>query len=862
MLGIGIKYNETPVSREQATLLRVLLIEPSATIRHVQENMLIKHGFNVETATDFDKGLELIESEELPRSSYDAFFIGWPIKPNKSLNKLLTILSAEQYTTTPILILAHEEHKEAKDQASQKHNTIHVPWHEHKRSGEILTNLYSRLTNANFDTKTHIQPIRILFVDDSRTVRHKYKTLLRDNGYHVEVAKSAPNGFKKAISSEFDIAIIDYFMPEVNGDELCKQLLEDPRTNTITTALITGTYIDYAIENSLKSGAVECMFKNESEDLFIARVDAMSRHIRTRKHIEEERKRLGGILHSVGDGVFGVDNDGNISFINPACLQILGFSNKDNLIGQSAHQLFHHSDESGSPLSADNCELQNAYEHGHTINGKQTFFWNKSGNPVPIEYTVYPFSVDSKRQGSVVAFRDISERLSLENRLRWQADHDTLTKLANRRRFERDLGREIDRLKRGKDCSALLYIDLDRFKYVNDTAGHSAGDQLLIEISQLLASRLRKADDLARLGGDEFAIILRGVTRDAIEHTADEYRHLLEQYIFLHDDKQFNIHASIGIAIMDRNTRDSETALSNADTACNIAKKHGRNQIHIFIPDIDLHEDKDHSWSQQINNALEQDLFLLHYQPIFSCSQLGSELLDNFNPDTDLQQLISSDEQTLEALLRITSDNQEIIYPSAFLPTAERFNMMDKVDLWVVEHAISQLKQLQQNGYMGKLSINLSGQSIADPRVIDAIEHLITESDIDASKIIFEFSEASIASTSLQTREMVDRMHNIGCSLLLDDFGGGFFSFPLLRQLPVDFIKIDSQLILGANSNSYNQAVIKSINDVAHSLNIQTVAKFVEELPTLNFLVDIGIDHVQGYFLSKPRPDTSIISND
>jgi diguanylate cyclase (GGDEF)-like protein/PAS domain S-box-containing protein len=827
------------------------LIEPSATIRHIQENTLIKYGFDVETASDFEKGLELIESEEIPRSLYDAFFIGWPARPSKYLDRVLSILSAKHYTSTPILILAHEDKQEAKEHASQKNNTIHVSWHEHKRCAEILSNLYSRLTNANFDTKTHIKPIRILFVDDSRTVRFKYKSLLRDNGYDVEVAKSASSGFKKATKSEFDIAIIDYFMPETNGDELCKQLLEDPRTNTVTTALITGTYIDYAIENSLKSGAVECMFKNESEDLFIARVDAMSRHIRTRKHIEEERKRLGGILHSVGDGVFGVDNEGNISFINPACLELLGFDSKDNLIGQSAHQLFHYADESGSPLSKEKCELQNAYKHGHTINGKQAFFWNKSGKPIPIEYTVYPFSVDAKRQGSVVAFRDISDRLSLENRLRWQADHDTLTKLANRRRFEKDLKREIDRLKRGNDCSALLYIDLDRFKYVNDTAGHSAGDQLLIEISQLLASRLRKADDLARLGGDEFAIILRGVTREAIKQTADDYRHLLEQYIFLHNDKQFNINASIGIAIMDSNTTDTETALSNADTACNIAKKRGRNQVHIYAPDIDAHEDKDLNWSLQINNALEQDLFLLHYQPVFNCKQLDNNLLNRLTPECNLQQLTSSDTQILEALLRLTDDKQEIIYPDAFLPTAERFNLMDKIDIWVVEHAISQLKQLQQNGYMGKLSINLSGQTISDPRVVDAIEHLIIDSKIDTSKVIFEFSEASFASTSLQTREMVDRMHNIGCMLSLDDFGSGFFSFPLLKQLPVDFIKIDSQLVQGAN-NEYNQAVIKSINSVAHSLNIKTIAKYVEDRQTLDFIIGTGIDHAQGFFLSRP----------
>jgi diguanylate cyclase (GGDEF)-like protein/PAS domain S-box-containing protein len=811
----------------------------------------------VETVADFTGCLELIESEDEPCNRYDAFFIGWPAKPSKELDKLLEILSEDQYSSTPILILAHEDRREAKERASQKNNTIHVPWSEHKRSAEILANLYSRLTNPTYDTKSHLKPIRILFVDDSRTVRHKYKNLLTDNGYDVELAKSAESGFKKAIKSEFDIAIIDYFMPETNGDELCKQLLEDSRTNTITTALITGTYIDYAIESSLKSGAVECMFKNESEDLFIARVDAMSRHIRTRKHIEEERKRLGGILHSVGDGVYGVDQDGNISFINPACLQILGYNNKDNLTGKSAHNMFHHADESGKPIKKESCELHNAYKHGHTINERQTFFWNKSGKPVPVEYTVYPFSIDAKRQGSVVAFRDISERLSLENKLRWQADHDALTKLPNRRRFERDLNREIARLQRSKDCSAILYIDLDRFKYVNDTAGHSAGDQLLIEISQLLASRLRKTDDLARLGGDEFAIILRGVTRTAIKNTADEYRHLLERYVFLHNEKQFNINASIGIAIMDRNTANTETALSNADMACHVAKKHGRNQVHVYVPEIDIHEDKDLSWSLQISNALEHDLFLLHYQPMFSCEQLTPDILDGFSKENNgnLQHLTSSDSQILEGLLRIVDEKQEIIYPNAFMPTAERLNMMDKVDIWVVEHALSQLSQLQQDGYSGKLSINLSGQTVADPRTIDAIEHLIVESSVDSSKVVFEFSETAVASTSLQTAEMVDRMHNMGCMVCLDDFGSGFFSFHHLKQLPVDFVKVSSHLTLGASSNSYNQAVIKSINDVAHSLNIQTIAKFVEEMPTLNFLIEAGIDHVQGFFLSKPSPN-------
>jgi len=841
-------------------LLKVLLIEPSATIRHIQENILLKQGFEVETVSDFASGLELIETEDTPYS-YDAFFIGWPAAYSIDLNRLLNILSDEQYSTTPILILAHEDRQEAKEHASQKYNTIHIPWSEHKRSAEILAHHYSRLANADFDTKTHLQPIRILFVDDSRTVRHKYKKLLRDNGYHVDVAESADTGFKQAIKSDFDIAIVDYFMPDTNGDELCKKLQDDPRTNSITSSLITGTYLDYAIESSLKSGAVECMFKNESDDLFIARVDAMSRHIRARKSIERERKRLSGILRSVGDGVFGVDYYGNITFINPSCMHILGYDKGDSLIGKCAHNLFHHSSDVDAPLEKEKCELNNAFKHGYTINQQQTVFWRKTGEPIPIEYTVYPFSIDTKRQGSVVAFRDISERIALEKELRWQADHDPLTKLANRRRFEMNLSRELDRLKRSKDCSALLYIDLDRFKYVNDTAGHAAGDQLLIEISQLLASRLRKADDLARLGGDEFAILLKSVSKTSIKQTADEYRHLLEQYLFLHDNKQFNINASIGIAIIDRDTTNTESALSNADMACHIAKKHGRNQVHIYIPEVDIHENKDLGWSLQITNALDNNLFLLNYQPIYSCKQLKLELSNSPEQDKrELQSHTSSETQIIEALLRIEDGRQEIIYPNAFLPTAERLNMMGKIDTWVVEHALAQLKQFQQQGFMGQLSINLSNQTVAEPHVVNTIEQLIVESKIDTSKIIFEISETTAASTSLQTQELVYRMNNLGCQIALDDFGSGFFAFSQLKQLPVNFIKISSQLVLGIRNN-YNQAVIKSINDVAHSLNIKTIANHVKDMTALNFLLETGIDHVQGFLLSKPIPDPTIDGN-
>ncbi len=842
-------------SGEGLALLRVLLIEQSATIRHILENVLVKYGYSVETATDFTQGLELIDAETSLSNNYDAFLIGWPTTHSAVSEMLLQVLFEDRFASKPILILAHDTRADVKKWVSQNDNTIHIPWHSYRHSGEILAKHHKRITGINSGNDLPAaQPIRILFVDDSRTVRFKYKNLLAGNDYHVEVAKSVETGFEQALNSEFDIAIIDYFMPNANGDVLCKRLLDHPKTNTITCALITGTYIDYAIESSLKSGAVECMFKNESDALFLARVDAMSRYIRTRKSIEKERTRLGGILHSVGDGVFGVDIDGTISFINPACRKILGFAEKDSLIGKNAHHLFHYADQHNKPIDKEDCCFQNAYRSGQTIHGQETIFWSKTGQPIPVECTVYPFTIENQREGSVVAFRDISERKTLETRLRWQADHDPLTKLHNRRSFERELNKEVERLKRTEDYSALIYIDLDRFKHVNDTAGHAAGDQLLIEISQLLASRLRKTDLLARLGGDEFAIILRYITIADVQHTAEEYRHLLEQYIFYHEDKQYNINASIGIASMDCNTPCAESALSNADLACHIAKKRGRNQIHLYEPETDINEDKDLNWSALINSALENDLFLLHYQPILCGRQFTPKLLQQLALGRldKLRSLAASDTQMLELLLRIQDPEQGIIYPNAFLPTAERFNLMDKIDPWVVKNALIGLRQLQQGGYRGKMSINLSGQTIAEPHIVDIIERLLVEAGVDTTKIIFEISETAAAATSLQTKELIYRLNNLGCLIALDDFGSGFFSFSHLKQLPVDFIKVASNLVLAANNSRYNQAIIKSINNVAHSLNISTIARDVEDVATLELLIESGIDYVQGNFLAEP----------
>ncbi|MEJ2461703.1 MAG: EAL domain-containing protein [Candidatus Thiodiazotropha sp.] len=838
---------------------RVLLIELSATVRHIEKNLLIKAGYEVETDSDFTSALERFKAGSDDRGAIEAVVLGWPDPTYSGAEELYRLFERKAFASLPVLTFVHETQSTITTRAKRRPNTALLLWTDYKKTSDVLSEL---LTEANkpaclqLEPKPVVEPIRVLFVDDSATVRMKYQRLLTANGYHAETAASVAEGMQKALGSEYDIAIIDYFMPDATGDVLCQQLHDHEFTSNITTAIITGTYLDKAIKQSLEAGAVECMFKNESDDLFLTRIDAMSRHIRAHKSIVKERERLSGILRSVGEGVYGVDTEGRISFVNPACRRILGYQPEERLIGRLALEVFHSADMEGNPVDQENCFLQQAYAGGELIHAREDVFWHKAGTSIPVECTIYPLTIEEKREGSVVAFRDISERKLLEEELRWQASHDVLTKLYNRRYFEEQLSHEAERLKRSKETSALLYLDLDRFKYINDTAGHAAGDHLLIEIAQQITLRLRKTDLLARLGGDEFAIILRNVNRASVHQVAEDYRDMLDSYMFVYNGKQYKVNGTIGIALFDRDTTSAGDILANADIACHIAKGEGRNRSHLFIPENDSKKamDLDLGWSSRLHNALMEDNLVLHYQPIMPVEYIPYALRSDADGPV-YEQLLSIVPQELhinEVLLRLDDPEWGMIFPGAFLPTAERFNMMDKIDFWVINAALKRLSHLQRMDYKGLFTINLSGQTIADESLIDDIESLIVDSEVDPGKVIFEITETSAVSNLVSANELIARLSELGCRFALDDFGCGFSSFSHLKNLPVDFVKIDGLFVRGVVGDSGDRAIVQSINDIAHSLGKQTIAEYVESAEILRFLFESGVDYVQGHFLSPP----------
>lgn len=840
----------------------ILLIENSATIRQIQGNLLIKAGYQVTSMRDFDSVLSRFDSASSDLGLFDAAVLGWSDSNTSGTPEVLGLLDKQNI---PVLVLDHEQGATLQSYLQRRPQSAFLLWRNYKQSPDVLARLILEANERDSvkDSAGEIlQPIRVLFVDDSRSVRVKYQRLLTANGYIADTAWSVVEGMQKAKTSKFDIAIIDYFMPGQTGDVLCRQLRDNPKTTNITTAIITGTYLDKEIKHSLEAGAVECMFKSESDDLFLTRVDAMSRHVRAHNAIENERERLNGILQSVGEGVYGVDSEGYILFVNPACQQILGYQPQDRLIGKSALDTFHHSDENGNPVDDENCFLLQSYKEGKTIRARETVFWHKKGRPIPIECTAHPLAIEDRVEGSVVAFRDISERKLLESELRWQASHDVVTKLNNRRYFEEQLVFEVERIKRSKETSAVLYLDLDRFKHINDSAGHVAGDQLLIAISGEMTQRMRKADILARLGGDEFAILLRNVDAENAQTVADEFRRMLEEFTFVYKSKTYKVSGTFGIALMDQHSTSPSDILAHADIACHIAKGEGRNRSHFFFAESDSKTsiDKDLGWSSRLQNALLKDQLLLHAQPIIPLQLIPDEFKRGGEGPIFDELLDNLPEEYLmsEVLLRVDDPAEGLVFPSTFLPTAERFNMMDKIDYWVVNAALRKLSILQQAGYQGRFTINLSGQIIGNRAILEDIETLLNEIQLDARKVIFEISETSAVSDLSAANEMIRRLSSKGCRFALDDFGSGYSSISHLKNLPVDYIKIDGLFVRGVVGDASDRAIVKSMNEIAHSLGKKTIAKYVEDAEIMRFLEDIKVDYVQGYYISRPMDVSSI----
>ncbi len=439
--------------------------------------------------------------------------------------------------------------------------------------------------------------------------------------------------------------------------------------------------------------------------------------------------------------------------------------------------------------------------------------------------------------GAVV---DITEKHQAYQKLAYMATHDPLTGVLNRSEFEKKLYKALTKLKQHELPSTMLYLDLERFKLINDTSGHIAGDTLLRQISDQLKSAINDQGILARLGGDEFAVLLRGINGNEAFVIAYRIIEAVKEFRFLWEERIFTVGVSIGMKELSVDDNSLTQIFTRADAACYIAKEKGRNRIHIYSDeDSDVqHHQSQMEWITVINNALDNDQFVLFYQLIVPV---------NTNPD--------GDPLHYEILLRMKDAENNIIGPDTFIPSAERYNLMTNIDRWVIK---SYFRWLSQNkAHMKELSlcsINLSGTSIADPSFKDTVQALFVEFLIPHHKICFEITE-SIAIINLSaTLDFIGLFKDLGCQFSLDDFGTGFSSYGYLKNLPVDLVKIDGSFVKDLMIDSIDRAMVNSINEVAKAIGMKTVAEFVESEAIYKELKEIGVDYAQGYGLHRPSP--------
>ncbi len=437
----------------------------------------------------------------------------------------------------------------------------------------------------------------------------------------------------------------------------------------------------------------------------------------------------------------------------------------------------------------------------------------------------------------------MTESHLINEKVSYQASHDALTDLINRRQFEDMLEECVARKSSQDSHHALCFLDLDQFKVVNDTAGHVAGDELLRQLARLLKSHLRSGDVLARLGGDEFAVLMENCTSEQALRKAEEIRKLVEGYRFPWDDNIFAVGVSIGITEINHQTYRSLDVLKQADIACYAAKEAGRNRVHIFKDDDKLLKERSgemHSVTR-IKKALEEDRFTLYVQPI---KAVGKAL----------------EGSGYEILLRMVDDNGDLLPPGAFLPAAERFNLISQVDHWVVDHAFSWMcEHPRELAGISGFSINLSGQSLGDDSLLGSIIRQLKSGVIPAKKIKFEITETAAIANLSNANIFIAALKEFGVQFALDDFGSGLSSFGYLKNLQVDYLKIDGMFVKDMLDDPIDRAMVKSINDIGHVMNMATIAEFVENDEILHLLAEMEVDYVQGYGIGKPVPIESLL---
>ncbi len=553
-----------------------------------------------------------------------------------------------------------------------------------------------------------------------------------------------------------------------------------------------------------------------------------------------EKERALVTLHSIGDAVITTDVHGNIEYMNPIAESLTAWP-LEQAAGQPLQKVFYIVNELNMKPLTD--PVKRCINENRVIGmNNHTVLINRRKERFSIQDTAAPIRDSSGAiLGAVLVFHDVSLARQMARQMDYQAKHDSLTGLLNRKQFEVELVKAFDNACDEHRRHAFCYIDVDQFKVINDTCGHLAGDELLKNIAQKIRETIRDSDLVGRLGGDEFGIIVRNCPLERVVEICENITSHLEAEQFCWQDKCFTIGASIGVAPINSDSHDICSILSAADVACYVAKEKGRGQIHVFEEKDETHKQRltEMELTSEITEAINQDRLEIHCQKIV-----------DLNDDTSRMHY--------EALVRMRGKNGELLLPMQFIPAAERYHLISKIDCWMVEKIVEVLENCTCNQDIA-VAINLSGQSLADKNFLSRIDACLKQTNLDTSRIYFEITETAAIENLEQAYAFIRHFRKFGIRFLLDDFGSGLSSFGYLKNLEVDFIKIDGSFIRDMHNSPTDIAIVETIHQIGHIMGKKTIAEYIETDDLLSLVSEIGIDYAQGYAIHEPQPIEAII---
>ncbi len=551
-----------------------------------------------------------------------------------------------------------------------------------------------------------------------------------------------------------------------------------------------------------------------------------------------EKERAEVTLDSIADAVITTDADARVAHLNPVAQQLTGWK-EEAAKGLALRHVVNVVNEGTREPMADLAFAVIQQGRPLTVSAHAVLI-SKDGREFAIDESAAPIlNRDGGAIGAVLVFRDVSAKRELTRQLSHEATHDALTGLINRRELEARLRAAIRSARDENREHALLYLDLDHFKLVNDTCGHVAGDELLKRLSKLLSDAVRESDMVARLGGDEFGVLLHRCPLARAKEVAEKLRRLVEEFRFTWEGRVFTVTASVGISPINGASQGLAQILSAADSACYLAKESGRNTIRVFQESDEqlTRRANEMEWATRIRRGLDENRFVLYRQRILPLHAPEHE------------------GEHFEILLRLRDEQDRLLPPMSFIPAAERYGLMPVIDRWVVANVLKTLVRRRATGVpLRTCAINLSGQSLGEDNFLSFVLEQLDLSGVDPGMLCFEITETAAIGNLERAKIFISSLRARGCRFALDDFGTGLSSFAYLKNLSVDYLKIDGNFVKGMAENELDEAIVLAVSRIARVLGIRTIAEFVENNRIMLKLEEIGVDFAQGYGIAKPEP--------